>query len=67
MERQDKELFWWESCLVFEEHSKEDINVDKMEMKLRRELSCSLENVLCCRYGYEKNPHHQLEQTSQLW
>lgn len=52
---------------MFEEHSKEDINVDKMEMKLRRELSCSLENVLCCRYGYEKNPHHQLEQTSQLW
>lgn len=65
MERQDKELFWWESCLVFEEHSKEDINVDKREMKLRRrELSCSLESVLCCcGYGYEKKIRHQLEQT----
>jgi len=37
---------------VFEE----DVSVDKMEVKLRRrELSCSLENVLCCcGYGCEK-------------
>lgn len=31
MERQDKELFWWVSCLVFEEHSKEDIDRDETE------------------------------------